>query len=151
VAVSADGTSILSRTGTGRILVSGTTAAFTDVNSLPDSSVTAADKKDAKVFYGASGSSFYVSKDAGRPFYRNKTLAGSSSFKIAVHPTTAGNIWVSPNTGLFHSTNFGATFKAISNISQGWDIALGAASSSSRYSAIFAVAKVWNGRNLPVR
>ena len=143
MAVSADGTSILWRTGTGRILVSGTTAAFTEVNSLPGSSVIAADKKDAKVFYGASGSSFYVSKDAGWTFYRSGTLGSSSStFKIAVHPTTAGDVWVSTNTGLFHSTNFGATFKAVSNVSQGWDIALGAASSSGRYPAIFAVAKV---------
>ena len=143
MAVSADGTSILWRTGTGRILVSGTTAAFTEANSLPGSSVIAADKKDAKVFYGASGSSFYVSKDAGWTFYRSGTLGSSSSpFKIAVHPTTAGDVWVSTDTGLFHSTNFGATFKAVSNVSQGWDVALGAASSSGRYPAIFAVAKV---------
>lgn len=143
MAVSADGTSILWRTGTGRVLVSGTTAWFADVYSLPGGSVIAADKKDAKIFYGASDSSFYLSKDAGWTFYKSGTIASSSSpYKIAVHPTVAGDIWVSTNTGLFHSTNFGSTFKAISNVSRAWDIAIGAASSSGRYPAVFAVAKV---------
>ena len=144
MAISADGTSILWRTGTGRILVSGTTAAFTDVSSLPGSSIIAADKKNAKVFYGASGSSFYISRDAGRTFSSGGNLFSSSSpYKIAVHPTVAGDVWVSTDIGLFHSTNFGATFKAIPNISRAWDIALGAASSPGGYPAIFAVAKVF--------
>lgn len=143
MSISADGTSILWRTGTGRVLVSGTTASFTDVNSLPAGSVIASDKKDAKTFYGASGSSFYASRDAGRTFQRSGTLGSSSSpHKIAVHPTVAGDVWVSTNTGLFHSTNFGATFKAIANVSPAWNIALGAASSSGQYPAIFAVATI---------
>lgn len=141
--ISADGTSVLWRTGTGRILVSGTTAAFTDVGSLPGWSVIAADKKDASIFYGALGSSFYISRNAGRTFSSSGTLGSSASpYKIAVHPTIAGDVWVSTNTGLFHSTNFGATFKAIPNVSQGWAIALGAPSGPDRYPTIFAIAKV---------
>jgi len=144
VAVSADGTSILWRTGTGRILVSGTAAAFTDVSSLPGESIIAADKKDARIFYGASGSSFYISRDAGRKFSSSGTLGSNSlPYKIVVHPKIAGDVWVSTNTGLFHSTNFGATFKAIPSVSQAWDIALGAPYSSDSYSAIFAVSKVY--------
>jgi len=143
VTISADGTSILWRTGANRILVSGTTAAFTDVSSLPGGSIIAADKTDASIFYGASGSSFYISKDAGRTFYGSGTLGSSSSpYKIVAHPTVAGDVWVSTNTGLFHSTNFGATFKAISNVSQAWAITLGAPSGSGKYPAIFTVAKV---------
>ena len=143
MAVSADGTSILWRTGTGRILVSGTTSAFVDVSSLPGGSIIAADNKDAKIFYGVSGSFFYISRNAGRTFSSSGTFASySSPYKIAVHPAVAGDVWVSTNTGLFHSTNFGATFKVISSISQAWDIALGAPFSSGRYPTIFAVAKV---------
>lgn len=143
MSVSADGTTILWRTGTDRILVSGTTAAFTDMSSLPGASVIAADKADANIFYGASGSSFYISRDAGRTFSSSGIL-GSSSFpyKIVVHPTVAGDVWVSTEAGLFHSTNFGANFKAISNVSQTWAIALGAASSSGQYPSVFAVAKI---------
>ena len=142
MAISADSNSILWRTGTGSILVSRTTAAFTDVSSLPSGSAIAADKTNAIIFYGASGSSFYVSRDAGRTFSSRGTLESSySPYKIAVHPTVAGDIWVSTEVGLFHSTNFGATFKAVSNISQAWDIALGA-DSSHGYPAIFTVAIV---------
>ena len=143
VAVSADGTSILWRTGTGPIWVSGTTAAFTNVSNLPASSIIAADKKNARVFYGASGSLFYISRDAGRTFSGGGALGSSSSpYKIAVHPTVAGYVWVSTDAGLFHSTNFGATFKAISNVSRAWDIALGASPGPGRYPTIFVVAKV---------
>jgi len=144
VAISADGTSILWRTGTNRILVSGTTAAFTDVSSLPGGgSIIAADKKDAGIFYGASGSSFYISRNAGRTFSSSGTLGSSySPYKIVTHPTVAGDVWVSTNAGLFHSTNFGATFEAISDVSQAWGIALGAPSGSGQYPAIFAVAKI---------
>lgn len=143
MAVSADGTSILWRTGTGSILVSGTTATFTGVGSLPWGSIVAADKKNANIFYGASGSSFYISRDSGRSFSSSGTLGSSNlPYKIAVHPTVAGDVWISTNAGLFHSTNFGATFTAIRNVSQAWSIALGAPSSSGGYPAIFAVAKV---------
>ena len=122
MAISADGTSVLWRTGAGNVLVSGTTAAFTDVSSLPSLSTIAADNKDAKVFYGASGSSFYISRDAGQTFSGIGTLTNFSSYKIAAHPTVAGDVWVSTNTGLLHSTNSGATFKAVPNVSQAWDI-----------------------------
>jgi xyloglucan-specific exo-beta-1,4-glucanase len=143
VAVSADGTSILWRTGTGRILVSGTTAAFTDVGSLPGGSIIAADKKDASIFYGASGSSFYISRNAGRTFSSSGTLGSQPyPYKIAVHPTVAGDVWISTNNGLFHSTDFGATFKAIPKASQAWGIALGAPPSAGGYPAIFAVANI---------
>ena len=143
MAVSADGTSILWRAGTGRILVSGTTATFTDVSSLPWGSIVAADKKNANIFYGVSGSSFYISRDAGRSFSSSGTLGDSySPYKIAVHPTVAGDVWVSTDVGLFHSTNFGATFTATRSISQAWDIALGTPPSSGGYPAIFSVAKV---------
>jgi len=143
VTISADGTSILWRTGTGRILVSGTTAAFTDVSGLPGGSVIAADKKDARIFYGASGSSFYISRDSGRTFSSSGTLGSNSlPYKIAVHPTVAGDVWVSTDTGLFHSTNFGTKFETRQSVSRAWDIALGAPYSSGGYPAIFVVAKV---------
>lgn len=87
-----------------------------------------------------------------------KTVAlGSSTVvnKIRVHPTVAGELWASTDTGLFHSVNYGATFTQIgSGCTTGYDFgesllrnltmhlalileALGAGSTSSSYPVIY--------------
>ncbi|KAG6895493.1 hypothetical protein C0993_009521 [Termitomyces sp. T159_Od127] len=116
-------------------------ATFSVVSSLPSTAVIAADKKTSGIFYGASGSSFYISNDNGNTFTMKGSL-GSSSFpvKIVVHPNVTGDIWVSSDKGLYHSTDSGATFNAMSGIDQTWAIALGAPSSSGGYPALFAAA-----------
>lgn len=79
------------------------------------------------MFYGASGSSFYVSTDGGNTFSVKGTIGSSTSpVKIVVNPSTTGDVWVSTDKGLFHSTNSGSSFSAISGISQAWAIGLGA-------------------------
>ncbi len=47
--------------------------------------------------------------------------------KIVVNPDVAGDVWVSTDVGLFHSTDYGSTFTAIEGVSQAWAIALGVA------------------------
>ncbi|KAG6842504.1 hypothetical protein C0991_000030 [Blastosporella zonata] len=143
VALSADGTTVLWRTNSNGIQVSANQATFTVVSSLPSTAVIASDKKTASIFYGASGSSFYVSTDNGNTFTVKGSLGSSTSpSKIVVHPNVTGDIWVSSDTGLFHSTNSGATFTAISGVSQAWAIALGAPATTGGYPALFAAANI---------
>ncbi|KAG6850815.1 hypothetical protein H0H93_008118 [Arthromyces matolae] len=143
VAISADGTTILWRTSANGVQVSANQATFTTISSLPSTAVIASDKKTAGIFYGASGSSFYVSTNNGNTFSVNGSLGSSSSpVKIVVHPNVTGDIWVSTDTGLYHSTNSGAAFTAISGISQAWAIALGAPATSGGYPALFAAANI---------
>ncbi|KAG6876061.1 hypothetical protein C0993_005775, partial [Termitomyces sp. T159_Od127] len=143
VALSADGTTVLWKTSANGVQVSANQATFSVVSSLPSTAVIAADKKTSGIFYGASGSSFYISNDNGNTFAMKGSLGTSSSpVKIVVHPNVTGDIWVSSDKGLYHSTDSGATFTAMSGIDQAWAIALGAPSSSGGYPALFAAANV---------
>lgn len=143
VAISADGATVLWRTSANGVQVSTNSAAFTAVPSLPSSAVIASDKKTATVFYGASGSSFYLSTDSGKTFVVKGTLGSSSSpVKIVVNPGVTGDVWVSTDKGLFHSTDSGTSFTAVSGITQAWAIALGAPAKAGGYPALFAAANI---------
>lgn len=141
VAISADADTILWRTSGNGVMVSQFQPTFTAVSSLPSDAAIASDKKANAIFYGASGSTFYLSTDNGRTFSRKGSLGASTSvFDIAVHPNVTGDVWVSTDKGLFHSTNNGTSFNAISGISQAWGIALGAPKKAGGYPAVFVAA-----------
>lgn len=130
VAFSADGDTVLWRTGSNGVQVSQYTNSFTTVSSLPSTAAIASDKLNNSIFYGAASSSFYLSTDGGKTFSAKGSLGTSTSpVKIVVNPSVTGDVWVSTDKGLFHSTNLGASFSAISGMSQAWAIALGAPAS----------------------
>lgn len=113
-------------------MVSQYTNAFTAVSSLPATAVIASDKKANSVFYAAAYASFYLSTDGGNTFSARAALGSSTSpFKIVVNPSVTGDVWVSTDKGLYHSTNSGTSFTTISGVSQAWGIALGAPASVS--------------------
>ncbi|KAK0456252.1 hypothetical protein EV421DRAFT_1886703 [Armillaria borealis] len=146
IAISADGDTVLWRTSSDSVLVSQNTSAFTPVSTLPTSAVIASDKTNNSVFYGASSSSFYVSNDTGSTFSAVSTLGNSTSpVKIVVNPDVAGDVWVSTDVGLFHSTDYGSTFTALEGVSQAWAIALGVAATDGGYPAVFAAANIGDG------
>ena len=143
VALSANGDTVLwSTTGSG-VMVSTNQANFTAVTSLPSSAIIASDKSNDTVFYAASGSTFYVSTNRGGTFTPSGTLGASTTpFKIAVSPNVTGDVWVSSDKGLFHSTSLGIPFTALSGVTQAWGIALGAPETEGGCPALFAAANV---------
>ncbi|KAF8649812.1 hypothetical protein AX16_005577 [Volvariella volvacea WC 439] len=143
VAISADADTILWRTSSNGVLVSQNQATFSAVSSLPSNAVIASDKKNNTIFYGASGSTFYLSTNNGRTFTARGSLGSSAyPFKIVVNPGVTGDVWVSTDKGLFHSTNSGTSFTAISGVTQAWAIALGAPKTTGGYPALFAAANI---------
>ncbi|KAF9270407.1 Oligoxyloglucan reducing end-specific cellobiohydrolase [Marasmius fiardii PR-910] len=143
VAISADGDTVLWRTDGQGVMVSQYTNPFTTVSSLGANAVIASDKKNNAIFYAADSNNFYLSTDGGKTFSSKGTLGTSSSpFKIVVNPSVTGDVWVSTDKGLFHSTESGSTFAAISGVSQAWAIALGAPAKSGGYPALFAAANI---------
>jgi len=124
-------------------MVSQFTNPFTAVSTLPSTAAIASDKKNNTIFYGAAGSSFYLSTDGGKTFVVKGTLGSSTApVKVVVNPSVTGDIWVSTDKGLFHSTNLGTSFTVISGVSQAWGIALGAPAKAGGYPAIFAGANI---------
>ena len=119
MALSANGDTVLWRSANGGVLVSQYTSPFQNVPTLPTDAAIASDKKNNSIFYGASGSKFYLSTTIGKTFTAVGTLGSSTSpVKIAVHPNITGDVWVSTDKGLFHSPNSGTTFTTIPNVSQ---------------------------------
>ncbi|KAJ7786028.1 hypothetical protein B0H16DRAFT_1488934 [Mycena metata] len=143
VALSATGDIVLWRTSGNGVLVSQFTNPFVAVPTLPSTAAIASDKLNDTVFYGAASNSFYLSTDGGKTFKVTSTLGSSTSpAKVVVNPKVSGDVWVSTDTGLFHSTNFGSTFTAIPGITEAWAIALGAPQTATSYPSIFAAATI---------
>ncbi|KAH6880390.1 family 74 glycoside hydrolase, partial [Thelonectria olida] len=133
VAYSADADTILWSTSNSGVVRSANSASFSAVSSLPSAAVIASDKRTNKYFYAGSDATFYVSSDTASTFSKGGSLSGASSIRdIEAHPTTAGELFVSTDAGIFHSTDYGATFSKVSTaLTDTHRISLGKASSSS--------------------
>ncbi|KAF7986250.1 hypothetical protein HWV62_38723 [Athelia sp. TMB] len=143
VALSANGDIVLWRTSGNGVQVSQYTDAFVAVPTLPSDAAIASDKKNDSIFYGASGSSFYLSTNGGVTFAAKGSLGASTApFKVVVNPNITGDVWVSTDAGLFHSVNSGTTFTAVSGVTEAWAFALGAPKTTGGYPAIFAAANI---------
>lgn len=129
VAYSADADTILWSTESGAVLVATDGDAFTEVASLPAAAKIASDKKNGTVFYAGSGAQFFVSKDSGATFTNSSATLGPSETinDIEVNPSVAGDVWVSTDVGVFHSTDYGSTFSKTSgdDVSDVYALALG--------------------------
>ncbi|KAH8594573.1 hypothetical protein B0O99DRAFT_513709 [Bisporella sp. PMI_857] len=148
VAYSASGDTILWSTANEGVLRSQNINTFTSVSSLPSNALIASDKQNSNYFYAGSSSNFYISSDNGQSFFSGGSLSGASRINyIAAHPTTAGQVYVSTNAGIYMSTNFGRSFTALTtaltNVSQ---IALGVGPGSTWY--LYAFGAGYNGNKL---
>ncbi|KAK3350057.1 hypothetical protein B0T25DRAFT_257916 [Lasiosphaeria hispida] len=114
VAYSADADTILWSSSNAGVLRSQHQSTFGAVASLPSSAVIAADKRNNTVFYAGAGAAFYRSTNTAAFFTAvTGALAGATSVRdIVAHPQVAGEVWVSTSSGLFRSTDYGATFSS---------------------------------------
>jgi xyloglucan-specific exo-beta-1,4-glucanase len=131
VSYSADADTIVWTTSAGSVVRSQNSAAFSAVSSLPSGAQVVADKRSNKYFYAASGATFYVSSDTGATFTKGPAVGDAKAIRdIAAHPTTAGEIYVSTDVGIFRSTDSGATFtKLAGNLTNTYQVSLGVGSS----------------------
>ncbi|GJE86057.1 glycoside hydrolase family 74 protein [Phanerochaete sordida] len=143
VAISATGDTVLWSSSANGVQVSQYTNPFSVVSSLPAGAAIASDKVVNTVFYAGSGNQFYLSTDGGKTFAKQATLGTSSSVStVIVHPAITGDVWVSTDKGLFHSTNNGTSFSAVSGVAQAWSLSFGAPKSTGGYPALFAIADI---------
>ncbi|KAH7326823.1 hypothetical protein B0J17DRAFT_581043 [Rhizoctonia solani] len=143
IAISATGETILWRNSNG-VSVSRNSGAFATVSGLSSNSAIASDKVNGTIFYAADGNKFYVSTNFGSTFTATSASLGSSSsaVKIVSNTNKAGDVWVSTDKGLFHSSNFGASFTAVASVTQAWAIGLGAPKTSGAAPSVFAAATI---------
>jgi xyloglucan-specific exo-beta-1,4-glucanase len=119
VALSANGDTVLWSSTSNGVIRSQYTDAFTDVTTLPSGAAIASDKLNNSIFYAASGSEFYTSKDGGLTFSVTGSLSGSSSaFQVIVNPNVTGDVWISGSGGLYHSSSLGAAPVSVGPITE---------------------------------
>ncbi|KAI1204081.1 glycoside hydrolase family 74 protein [Annulohypoxylon truncatum] len=133
IAYSAKGDTVLWSTSSSGVQLSKNQGTFSATSSLPSSAVIASDKQNNTVFYGGSAASFYVSTDAGALFSKAGSLGSATAVRdIAAHPTKAGEVWVSTDVGVFHSTDYGSSFTQPSTTLQNtYQVALGKGSGTT--------------------
>lgn len=133
VAYSANADTIIWSSSSNGVLRSQYQSTFTAVSSLPSGAVIASDKKNNAYFYAGSSATFYVSKDTGSTFAAGGKLGSATAVRdIVVNPVTAGDVWVSTDVGIFHSTDNGATFTQVSTaLTNTYQIAVGVGSGST--------------------
>ena len=110
-----------------------------DASGLPDSLLTSygkvlsADRSNENVFYfyDNRNGAFYISTDCGKSFEKTadlpKDLSDYRCAAVESKPGTPGEIWVSAsNKGLYRSTDYGASFSKVNNITNAEGVSFGA-------------------------
>jgi xyloglucan-specific exo-beta-1,4-glucanase len=109
---------------------------------IPAEAVVESDRVNPNKFYGFSGGRFYVSTNGGATFTATAATGLPSSAKFKAVPGRDGDIWLAGDTGLFRSTNSGASFTRLSNVASARNVGFGRAAPGQSYPALFTVATV---------
>src|SRR5690606_34749530 len=144
VAAAADGTRFVwAPEGTPVLAIQGFGNSFTQASGVPTNAKVAADRVDPDRFYALSGGTVYVSTNGGSGFSPGATgLPSQGNVNIKAVPGQSGDVWVAGETGLFRSTNGGASFSALPDVSWAYNVGFGAPAPGRSYPAVFAVATI---------
>ncbi|QKW33919.1 cellulose binding domain-containing protein [Actinomadura sp. NAK00032] len=112
-------------------------------SGVPANAIVESDRVNASKFYAFSGGRFYVSTNGGQSF---AVTAASGLPSSGVHfkalPGKEGDIWLAGDTGLFHSTDSGASFTKAGSISKAVNVGFGKAAPGADYAALYLVGTV---------
>jgi hypothetical protein len=149
VAAAADGSRFVwSPEGTGVYYCVGFGNSWTASSGIPAGATVAADRANPKKFYGFSGGRFYVSTDGGATFTATAATGLPSSGKVRIRPMPGhdGDVWLAggsgSTSGIWHSTDSGATFTKLPAVQAAGTIGFGKAASGQAYMSLYASATV---------
>lgn len=145
VAYGADGVNIVWVSGSGVYRFSNRAQSTI---SLSSSVKVASDKVNGNYFYAADQNNVYVSSDGGATWPISTSLTNYGVNAAIVHPTVAGDVWISTSNGLYHSTNFGKTSTQISAVTSSYAIALG--KGTGRYPNVYDFVSTTGSTSLQV-
>ncbi|HYH02330.1 MAG TPA: cellulose binding domain-containing protein, partial [Bacillota bacterium] len=117
---------------------------------VPTNAQVRSDRVNPKKFYAFASGKFYVSTDGGATFTVSSAsglpTGGTGQFKAV--PGREGDIWLCGNDGLYHSTDSGASFTKLSNVTIADTIGFGKAAPGQDYMALYTCAKIDNVRGI---
>src|SRR5947199_7399079 len=100
------------------------------------------DRVNGRKFYAYSNGSFYVSTDGGHTFSTAATGLPTTDVAYKAVAGHEGDIWLTGSTGLYHSTNSGASFTKVSTVDAAKNIGYGKAAPGQTYPAMYLVGTV---------
>ncbi len=115
---------------------------WTQSQGLPAESVVESDRVNPNKFYGFGGGRFYVSTNGGATFTATAATGLPATGKFKAVTDREGDIWLTGDTGLFHSADSGATFTRLSTVSKAVNIGFGKAAPGKTYPALYTVATI---------
>ena len=145
VAAAADASRVLWAPTNGQVSYSTDNGnSWTAATGIPQNSLVASDRVNAKKFYGLGQGKFWTSTDGGATFTASAaTGLPTGSAIIKAMPGHEGDIWIAGGTtGLWHSTNSGATFTQIANVTAANSIGFGMAAPGQSYMALYTTATI---------
>ena len=116
---------------------------------VPANSVIESDRVNPQKFYAFSAGKFYVSTNGGQSFTQTAAsgLPTTGNVKFKALPGVEGDIWLAggdatSTSGLWRSTNSGASFTRVSAATAGVNVGFGKAAPGQTYPAVFAYATI---------
>src|SRR5207249_1530262 len=119
--------------GTGVYYSTSFGGSWTASTGIPAGATVASYRVSANKFCGFSGGTFYTSTNGGATFTASAAtgLPGSGTVFIKAMPGHEGDVWLaggsSTSSGIWHSTDSGATFTKVSPVSAASNIGFGKA------------------------
>jgi xyloglucan-specific exo-beta-1,4-glucanase len=101
------------------------------------------DRVNPSKFYGLSGGTFTVSTNGGASFAASAATGLPTAAKFKAVPGREGDIWVAGDPGgMWHSTDGGATFTHLANVTMADNIGFGRAAPGQTYPALYTSAVI---------
>ncbi|MGC9541965.1 WD40/YVTN/BNR-like repeat-containing protein, partial [Streptomyces sp. UG1] len=119
-------------------------ATWSEVTSLPKGAVLVADPVDPTHFYAydTTAGTLHASTDSGLTFTARATdlPSGDAQFQLVAAPGRSGDLWLSAKeSGLYRSTDGGATFAKVDSCQSSHTLGFGKAAPGASYPAIYMV------------
>jgi hypothetical protein len=129
-------------------------SSWTSSSGAPANLLLASDRVNPNKFYGFHGATgtVHVSTDGGATFMPQAPKlppdfnAGANAFITEGQPRAVpqreGDVWLALSSGLFHSTDSGATFARVGTIEKAQTVGFGTAAPGASYPAVYVVGTV---------
>jgi hypothetical protein len=115
---------------------------WTQSTGVPANARVESDRVNPRKFYAYAGGAFYVSTNGGQSFAAAATGLPTENVRFKAVPGAEGDIWLAGDTGLFRSTNSGASFTRIGGVTDARNVGFGKAAPGGSYHAVYLVGTI---------
>jgi photosystem II stability/assembly factor-like uncharacterized protein len=144
VAVSADGSVFVWALRFGAAYYSRDRGAtWTACQGLPGRVRVVADRVNPVKFYALDAGKLYVSMDGGARFTVTSAVLPTERGRLRAMPDQEGDLWLMlGNTGVYHSTDSGASFTRLASVQTAESLGFGKAAPGRNFPALYLLGKV---------